>query len=96
MLFIAFVVLRLVVTLRRTAQPQVSPRPAGPARWVPAHHSDGTTTRVSVDRVREGAVLESRRIQDIADDDPDYDARFLEAMDRAQARAALLASTDDG
>jgi hypothetical protein len=89
----------LVVVLGvRALQAGTAPAPpltGSPARWVAAHHSDGTSTRISVDRVdAAGRVLESRAVDSVLDEDPDYDARFLDALARAQSRAELLNSAE--
>lgn len=62
------------------------------AVWRTAHRSDGGVTRVLVrhEVPDTGQVLDEREVSAIPDDDADYDAKFLEAMATAQARAALF------
>jgi hypothetical protein len=42
-----------------------------------------------------GVVVDEHLVEVIRDDAPDFDARFLEAMARARARAALLQSEEE-
>jgi hypothetical protein len=96
-LAMAVLVVVLGVRLLQAGSAPSRPLTGAPARWVAAHHSDGTTTRISVDRVdATGRVLESRAVDSVLDEDPDYDASFLEALARAQSRAELLNSADPG
>jgi hypothetical protein len=61
------------------------------------HYSAGNVTRVVVRRVRTevGAVLDEQIIVEIPDSDSDFDAKFIEAMAQAVARAALFESESD-
>jgi hypothetical protein len=54
-------------------------------------------TRVGVRKVRAevGAVLDEQIIVEIPDSDSDFDAKFIEAMAQARARAALFESESD-
>ena len=55
--------------------------------WVPYHCFEDGRRRVFV---RCGA--ETEPVGDVDPDDPDYDVRFMELMDRARERAAILNS----
>ena len=70
--------------------------PVATGVWQAAHYGAPGSTRVVVRKVvpGTGAVLDERRIDVIADEDPDWDARFLDAMARARDRAALLQSEE--
>ena len=61
------------------------------------HYSARNVTRVVVRRVRAevGAVLDEQIIVEIPDSDSDFDAKFIEAMAQARARAALFDSESD-
>ena len=54
-------------------------------------------THVQVRRevVTTGQVLEVREVATVPDDDPDYDAKFLEAVALARARAELFTLEED-
>jgi hypothetical protein len=66
------------------------------ANWQAAHYGEAAMTRIVVRKVVPGTgmVLDEHLIDSIRDDDPDWDARFLDAMARARARAALLQSEE--
>lgn len=66
------------------------------ARWEAAHVAADHTTRVVVRKVvpTTGAVLDEHLVAVVADDDPNYDAKFLEAMAEARQRVALFESED--
>jgi hypothetical protein len=67
------------------------------ARWEAAHQGESGNTRVVVRKVvpESGVVVDEHLVEVIRDDAPDFDARFLEAMARARARAALLQSEEE-
>ena len=81
--------------IRAGGKPQVAADST--ARWVAMHYSAGNVTRVVVRRVRAevGAVLDEQIIVEIPDSDSDFDAKFIEAMAQARARAALFESESD-
>ncbi len=79
--------------LRSASQgPQVSP--AG--TWRVAHYDAKGETRVVLQKVREGdtRVIDEHVITSIRADDPEYDAKFLAAMDAARQRQALFEAED--
>ena len=82
--------------IRGGGKPQVAAADST-ARWVARHYSAGNATRVVVRRVRAevGAVLDEQIIVEIPDSDSDFDAKFIEAMAQARARAALFESESD-
>ena len=67
------------------------------ARWEATHYAVGSATRVVVRKVvpATGRVLDEHLVTVINDQDADYDAKFLEAMAQARARAALFRSETD-
>jgi hypothetical protein len=69
---------------------------AGP-RWVAAHYAVNEMTRIVVRRLNpgNGDVLDEHMVVEIPDSDSDFDAKFLEAMAEARARAALFESESD-
>lgn len=66
------------------------------ARWQAAHYAADHTTRVVVRRVAPatGVVVDEHIVAIVADDDPDYHAKFLEAMAEARQRVALFESEE--
>ena len=72
--------------------PQASP--AG--TWRVAHYDAKGETRVVLQKVREGdtRVVDEHVITSIRADDPEYDAKFLAAMDAARQRQALFEAED--
>jgi hypothetical protein len=66
------------------------------ARWEAAHFAADHTTRVVVRKVAPttGVVVDEHLVAAVADDDPDYDAKFLEAMAEARQRVALFESEE--
>ena len=79
--------------LRSSSQhPQASP--AG--TWHVAHYDAKGETRVVLQKVREGdtRVIDEHVITSIRADDPEYDAKFLVAMDAARQRQALFEAED--
>ena len=68
-----------------------------PARWVATHYSVDNVTRVVVRKVRAdvGDVLDEHVMVEIADGDSDFDAKFIDAMAQARARAALFELESD-
>lgn len=62
----------------------------GPARWRTGHYAASGHTRIVVQRVApDGAVVDEHVVATVPEDDPDYDALFLEGMARARQRVAL-------
>jgi hypothetical protein len=92
LLLLACVILIVLLTsglLRRAAAD--SPRDLGAARWVAVNVGEGGRTTVSVRLTTpRGRVLEERRVTDVDDQDPDYEAVLLEAMAKARSRATVL------
>lgn len=79
--------------LRSASQgPQVSP--AG--TWRVAHYDAKGETRVVLQKVREGdtRVIDEHVITSVRSDDPEYDDKFLAAMDAARQRQALFEAED--
>jgi hypothetical protein len=81
--------------LRSTDQgPQVSAR----GTWRVAHYDAKGETRVVLQKVRDGdtRVLDEHVITSVSSQDPDYDEKFLAAMDAARQRQALFEAEDGG
>jgi hypothetical protein len=98
-----FVVLGIIVVIvyvtistmtRRVQQPRVVSI-AG-ARWRVAHFARGNKTHVVVRKVLpDGAtVIDEHLVATVPEDDPEYDAKFLEAMSQARERLALYESEE--
>ena len=83
----------VVITSRQRRQLQAT---VTGARWEAAHFAADHTTRVVVRKVvpSTGAVLDEHLVAVVADDDPNYDARFLQAMAEARQRVALFESEE--
>jgi hypothetical protein len=66
--------------------------------WRVAHYDAKGETRVVLQRVPEGGarVLDEHVITSIRADDPEYDDKFLAAMNAARLRRALFESEDGG
>jgi hypothetical protein len=98
----ALVVLGVVVIVGYTVYALIRGRPqrtladAG-GRWVATHYAVNNATRVVVRKVGQdtGDVLDEHVIVEIHDGDPDFDAKFLEGMAQARARAALFELESD-
>jgi hypothetical protein len=82
--------------LRGSSAPQVTAAES-PARWVATHYSVDNVTRVVVRKVRAdvGDVLDEHVMVEISDGDSDFDAKFIDAMAQARARAALFELESD-
>jgi hypothetical protein len=80
--------------MRRVERPPVLST-AG-ARWQVAHFEADHATHVVVRKVLpDGAtVIDQHLIATLAEDDPEYDAKFLEAMAQARERLALFESEE--
>jgi len=85
---VTVVVLSMMARNRLTAGDERSAVEAVP--WRAAHVSRDGVTHVVVRRGAEGQVIDERAVTTVADDDPDFDAKFLEAMVAARARADLF------
>jgi hypothetical protein len=82
--------------IHRTSQPQ--PMAADTAvRWVATHYAVNNATRIVVRKVGRdtGDVLDEHIIVEISDGAADFDAKFLEGMAQARARAALFELESD-
>jgi hypothetical protein len=94
-LALAAVVIVLLVYAVAGARSPAS-RPAGPARWETRTESGGGVTTVLVRRVGRNAageqVAETGRqiVAAIPDGDPEWEARYQEAMAQARSRVATL------
>ena len=81
--------------LRSSGQaPQATP----PGTWRVAHHDTDGETRVVLQKVRDGdtRVLDEHVVASIRTDDPDYDDKYLAAMDAARQRQALFEAEGGG
>jgi len=69
-----------------------------PGRWRVAHYDVDGETRVVLQKVSSagGELLDEHVIEAFRIDDPDYDARFLQAMSTARERRSLFESEEDG
>ena len=99
LLFVLAGVVLLALLLTRAATTMASrdgPPATEPGRWRPAHVSRDGVTHVVVRRegANTGRVLDERQVVTVPDDDPDYDAKFLEALAAAESRAALFNSEE--
>ncbi|MGF9757814.1 hypothetical protein AAII07_21690 [Microvirga sp. 0TCS3.31] len=69
-----------------------SPQVAPAGTWRVAHYDAKGETHVVLQKVREGdtRVIDEHVITSVRADDPEYDAKFLAAMDVARQRQALF------
>ena len=79
--------------LRSTSK---GPHVAAAGTWRVAHYDAKGETRVVLQKVREGdtRVIDEHVITSIRSDDPEYDDKFLAAMDAARQRQALFEAED--
>jgi hypothetical protein len=82
--------------IRRTGQSQTMSVDAH-TRWEATHYAVKDATRVVVRKIGQdtGDILDEHVLAQIANADPDFDARFLHAMEQARYRAALFESESD-
>ena len=74
-------------------------RQASPSgSWRVAHYDTKGETRVVLQKVREGdtRVLDEHVIASVRSDDPEFDDKFLVAMDLARQRQALFEAEEGG
>lgn len=74
------------------------PQVSGPGTWRVAHYDTKGETRVVLQKVRDGdtRVLDEHVITSVRADDPEYDDKFLAAMNAARQRQALFEAEDGG
>ena len=79
--------------MRSTSQ---GPQATAAGTWRVAHYDAKGETRVVLQKVREGdtRVIDEHVITSIRADDPEYDDKFLAAMDAARQRQALFEAED--
>jgi hypothetical protein len=72
------------------------PRVSSAGTWRVAHHDAKGQTRVVLQKVRQGdtRVLDEHVIASIRSDDPEFDDKFMAAMDAARQRQALFEAED--
>jgi len=92
---LALIVYGSIVAVTSRQRQAVPPTIAG-ARWEAAHFAADHTTRVVVRKVvaATGVVVDEHLVAVVADDDSDYDAKFLAAMAEARQRVALFQSEE--
>jgi hypothetical protein len=98
-LVIGMVYLIVYATIRLLTRPQPQRTPvAATGRWRAVHYDVQGTTRVVLQRISPNgdAVLDEHVIATVPVDDPEYDARFLEAMNTARERRALFETEERG
>ena len=84
-----------IATVMRGAEQPRALRGAG-GRWQVTHFAVNNRTHVVVRKVLpDGAtVVDEHLVATVAEDDPDYDLKFLEAMAQARQRLALFESEE--
>ena len=90
---LGYAVSGLVGRTARTA----SACPARRGRWQVAHFAKAGHTHVVVRKVGpdgRATLVDEHLIAAVPEEDPDYDAQFLEAMAQARERAALYESEE--
>ena len=68
------------------------PQPVGKGHWRATHYDSKGLTRVVVQKVSATGVnlLDEHVVAELHRDEPDYDARFLEAMHTARQRQSVF------
>jgi hypothetical protein len=96
-LFILLGVLVFGVVTVLTARPKQQNQPGAAGRWRAAHYDAGDVTRVVVQKSSPngGHLLDEHVVAELRRDDPDYEARFLEAMGTARERQSLFEAEED-
>jgi len=93
-------VLALVVfgalTLFMGRRGKEQPAPVGTGQWRATHYDAKGLTRVVVQKVSATGVnlLDEHVVAELHRDDPDYDTKFMEAMDAARQRQAVFQSEE--
>jgi hypothetical protein len=80
--------------MRGVEQPRL--RSAAGGRWQVTHFARDGQTHIVVRKVLDdgATVVDEHHVASVVEDDPDFDARFLEAMAQARERAALFESEE--
>ena len=96
LLGIVGVIIYVTISLLMRRVQQLRVTSAAGARWQATHFARDGQTHVVVRKVlADGAtVVDEHRVATVAEDDPDYDAKFLEAMAQARQRVALFESEE--
>ena len=90
---IIFVAVGMLV--RGSEAPLPMPLRGTGGRWQTAYYAVGGSTRVVVRKVGpDGSVVDEHAVATLAEDDPEFDAHFLEAMAVARQRVALFQSEE--
>lgn len=86
------------MTSRLLPSTNQGPQATGPGTWRVGHYDAKGETRVVLQKVREGdtRVLDEHLIASLRSDDPEYDDKFLAAMNAARQRQALFEAEDGG
>jgi hypothetical protein len=76
---------------------QRTPELTGPGEWRVAHYDVKGATKVALQKVAASgaSILDEHVIAVIETADPEYDAKFMAAMDTARERRAMFESEDD-
>ena len=92
---VALIVYASIVAVTSRQKRAVQSTIAG-ARWEATHFAADHATRIVVRKVvpTTGAVLDEHLVAVVADDDANYDAKFLMAMAEARQRVALFESEE--
>lgn len=95
-LLVVVVIYGAVLLIVRPRDQHAAPL-TGPGVWRVAHYDVTGATRVSLQKVAASgaSVLDEHVIAEIETADPDYDAKFLVAMDTARERRAMFEVEDD-
>lgn len=74
------------------SRPAQGREPVGSGHWRATHYDADGVTRVVVQKVSATGVnlLDEHVVTELQRDDPDFDARFLEAMSAARQRQAVF------
>jgi hypothetical protein len=97
-LVVGMVCVIVYATIQLLTRPQDQRRPVSPAgQWRAAHYDVKGETHVVLQKISASGVniLDEHVIATIPVDDPDYDAKFLTAMNTARERRALFEAEED-
>ena len=86
---VAVIVFGVVMLIGRSKEERA---PVGRGQWRATHYDAKGVTRVVVQKVSATGVnlLDEHVVAELSRDEPDYDARFLEAMNAARQRQSVF------
>ena len=93
---LALIVFGALTLLMSRSRGREQPAPVGAGQWRATHYDAKGLTRVVVQKVSATGVnlLDEHVVAELHRDDPDFDAKFMEAMNAARQRQAVFESEE--